>query len=117
MRTKILLAMLIVILGTGCKKILNRQIDGSYTPSNFFTSDANAGLALANAYKFVSFSSGANNAIWVLGDVGSDDAVKGGNPGDQADFDAIHAFNFRCHSCFQYPADQFGGGGGVAKLL
>ena len=93
MRTKILLAVLMVIVGTGCKKILNQTIDGSYTPTNFFTSDANAGMALANAYKFLSFSSGANNALWVLGDVGSDDALKGGNPGDQADFDAIHNFN------------------------
>ena len=93
MRTKIFLVILLFVAGTACKKVLNQRIDGAYVPGNFFTSDANAGLALADAYKFVSFSSGANNAIWVLGDVGSDDAVKGGNPGDQADFDAIHNFN------------------------
>ena len=93
MRIKIFFAVLVVIAGVGCKKILNQKIESRYTPANFFTSDANAGLALASAYKFVSFSSGADNAIWVLGDVGSDDALKGGNPGDQADFDAIHAFN------------------------
>ena len=93
MRTKIFFAVVLLIAGAGCKKVLNRPIDGAFTTTNFFTSDANAGLAVANAYKFLSFSSGANNAIWVLGDVGSDDAVKGGNPGDQADFDAIHDFN------------------------
>jgi hypothetical protein len=93
MRYIISFALLILTMATGCKKILNQRIDGSYTPDNFFTSDANAGLALANAYKYLSFTSGANNAIWVLGDVGSDDAVKGGNPGDQADFDAINNFN------------------------
>ena len=84
---------LLTLTGAGCKKILDQQVNGSFTPSNFFTSDANAALAVNNAYKPLSFSSGANNAIWVLGDVGSDDASKGGNPGDQADFDAIHNFN------------------------
>src|SRR5882757_4673035 len=83
----------LTLAGAGCKKILDQNINGSYTPSNFFTSDANAALAVNNAYKPLSFSSGANNAIWVLGDVGSDDALKGGDPGDQADFDAIHNFN------------------------
>ena len=96
MRTKnivLLLLSALTLSGAGCKKILNQSINGSFTPSNFFTSDANAALAVNNAYKPVSFSSGANNTIWVLGDVGSDDALKGGNPGDQADFDAIHNFN------------------------
>jgi hypothetical protein len=96
MQTKnifILLFSALALTGTGCKKILDQTVNGSFTPSNFFTSDANAALAVNNAYKPVSFSSGANNAIWVLGDVGSDDAIKGGNPGDQADFDAIHNFN------------------------
>jgi hypothetical protein len=95
MRTKLFLSTLLVLLlaGAGCKKILNQTINGAYTPANFFTSDQNAQLAVTNAYKPLSFSSGANNAIWVLGDVGSDDALKGGNPGDQADFDAIHNFN------------------------
>jgi hypothetical protein len=96
MRTKNIFLLLLPVLtlaGAGCKKILDQQVNGSFTPSNFFTSDANAALAVNNAYKSLSFSSGANNAIWVLGDVGSDDALKGGNPGDQADFDAIHNFN------------------------
>lgn len=82
-----------LVAATGCKKGLDQRINGSFTPDNFFTSDANAQLAVANAYKYLSFNAGANNAIWVLGDVGSDDAIKGGNPGDQADFDAIHNFN------------------------
>jgi hypothetical protein len=93
MRNKFVLVVFVLVVAAGCKKVLNQRIDGSYTPDNFFTSDANAGLALSNAYKFLSFNAGANNAIWVLGDVGSDDALKGGNPGDQADFDAIHNFN------------------------
>ncbi len=96
MQTKNIFSLIIaalVLTGTGCKKILDQEINGSYTPENFFTSDVNAQLAVNAAYSSLSFSSGANNAIWVLGDVASDDAIKGGNPGDQADFDAINNFN------------------------
>ena len=39
------------------------------------------------------FTDASSNAIWVLGDVASDDAIKGGNPGDQADFENIDEFN------------------------
>src|ERR1700743_2470513 len=89
----LLMALPLILAGTGCKKILDQQINGAFTPSNFFSSDANAVLAVNNAYKPLSFYSGANNAIWVLGDIGSDDAIKGGDAGDQADFTAIHNFN------------------------
>src|ERR1700743_476127 len=79
--------------GTGCKKILDQSVKGSYTPDNFFTSDANAQQAVNEAYKYLSFSSGANNAIWVLGDLASDDAVKGGSSnGDQAAFQSVNQF-------------------------
>ncbi|MEP7142516.1 MAG: RagB/SusD family nutrient uptake outer membrane protein [Ferruginibacter sp.] len=96
MRTKnnyIILLCAVALMGAGCKKILDQEVLGSYTPGNFFTSDANAVLATNAAYKSLSFNAGANNAIWVLGDVASDDAIKGGNDGDQADFDAIDKFN------------------------
>lgn len=91
--------LIIVILagaftGIGCKKILNQEVQGSFTPGNFFTSDQNAQLALNDAYKYLAFNSGATNAIWVLGDLASDDAVKGGSSvGDQADFQAVNQFN------------------------
>ncbi|MEP6950107.1 MAG: RagB/SusD family nutrient uptake outer membrane protein [Ginsengibacter sp.] len=89
----IILLCAIILTGSGCKKILDQNVLGSYTPGNFFTSDANAVLATNAAYKSLSFNSGATNAIWVLGDVASDDAIKGGNEGDQADFDAVDKFN------------------------
>ena len=89
----IILFCVLALLGTGCKKILDQNISGSYTPANFFTSDANALLAANAAYRSLSFNSGGNNAIWVLGDVASDDAIKGGNNGDQSDFDAVDKFN------------------------
>ena len=90
----ILLSCVALLTDAGCKKILNQPVLGSYTPGNFFTSDANAQLALNEAYKYLAFNSGATNAIWVLGDLASDDAVKGGSSiGDQADFQAVNQFN------------------------
>ena len=97
MRTRnilIILSMGVLFLSAGCKKILNQPVLGSYTPGDFFTSDANAQLAVNEAYKYMAFNSGATNAIWVLGDLASDDAVKGGSSvGDQADFQAVNQFN------------------------
>jgi len=85
---------LLLFTGAACKKILDQPVQGSYTPGNFFTSDANAQQAVNEAYKYLSFSSGANNAIWVLGDLASDDAIKGGSSiGDQPDFQAVNQFN------------------------
>jgi len=96
MRTQfvfIFLSLTAAVAGGGCKKFLDKDLLGRSTPESFFTSDANAQLALNAAYAPLSFTSGASNAIWVLGDVASDDAIKGGQPGDQADFDAIDQFN------------------------
>lgn len=89
----IILICVFALTGLGCKKVLDQKVLGSFTPDNFFTSDANAVFATNAAYKALSFNSGANNAIWVLGDVASDDAIKGGLAGDQADFKAIDQFN------------------------
>src|SRR6202012_5324389 len=84
----------VALSGAACKKILNQKVLGSYTPGDFFTSDANAQLAINEAYKYLAFNSGATNAIWVLGDLASDDAVKGGSSiGDQPDFQAVNQFN------------------------
>ncbi|MCC8426317.1 RagB/SusD family nutrient uptake outer membrane protein [Mucilaginibacter sp. UR6-11] len=77
----------------GCKKILDQPILGQYQTGNFFTNDANAVLAVNAAYSPLTFTDASSNAIWVLGDVASDDAIKGGSAGDQADFQLINDFN------------------------
>ncbi|MGZ3834792.1 MAG: hypothetical protein ACXVB0_14805, partial [Mucilaginibacter sp.] len=89
----IYLITILFITVTGCKKILDQPILGQYQTSNFFTTDANATLAVNAAYSTLTFTDASSNAIWVLGDVASDDAIKGGNPGDQADFLSIDQFN------------------------
>jgi len=76
-----------------CKTFLDQPVLGQYEAGQFFTSDTNAILAVNAAYVPLSFRDASSNALWVLGDVASDDAVKGSNPGDQADFENIDIFN------------------------
>ncbi|WP_210513694.1 RagB/SusD family nutrient uptake outer membrane protein [Hymenobacter terricola] len=77
----------------GCDKFLDQPVLGQYEAGQFFTSNTNAVLAVNAAYVPLSFRDAASNPLWVLGDVASDDAVKGSNPGDQADFENIDQFN------------------------
>ena len=84
---------ILFITTTGCKKLLDQPVLGQYQSTNFFTSDANAILGVNAAYSFLSFTNASSNAIWVLGDLASDDAIKGGNAGDQNDFQLVNEFN------------------------
>ena len=83
----------LLIVVTGCKKFLEQPVLGQYQSDNFFTSDANAVLAVNAAYSPLTFTDASSNAIWVLGDLASDDAIKGSSDGDQADFLSIQQFN------------------------
>lgn len=83
----------LVFSGIGCKKFINKQLAGQYSESDFYTTQAQAILAVNAAYQPLSFTTANVNRLWVFGDVASDDAVKGGNPGDQADIDFIDQFN------------------------
>ena len=87
------LSAVLVFATAGCKKFLDQPVLGQYEAGQFFSSDTNAILAVNAAYVPLSFRDAASNTIWVLGDVASDDAVKGSNPGDQADFENIDNFN------------------------
>ena len=78
---------------SGCKKFITKNIVGQYPESEFYTTQAQALLAINAAYEPLGFTSGNNNRLWVFGDVASDDAAKGGNPGDQADIEFIDQFN------------------------
>ncbi len=81
------------VISTGCKKVLDQPVLGQYQTSNFFTSDANAILGVNAAYAPLTFTDASSNAIWVLGDLASDDAIKGSSDGDQADFLSVQNFN------------------------
>jgi hypothetical protein len=83
----------ILLSAASCKKILDQPVLGDYQQDKYFTSVANANAAVNAAYVPLTFASGTANPLWVLGDVASDDAIKGGLPGDQADYDQIDVFN------------------------
>ncbi|TAJ12531.1 RagB/SusD family nutrient uptake outer membrane protein [Marinilabiliaceae bacterium JC017] len=76
----------------GCSEFLDEDLQGDYSSSTFFKTKEHAQLAINGAYQPASFTSVAN-ALWVFGDVASDDATKGGNPGDQSEIQFIEEFN------------------------
>lgn len=82
-----------LVSGTGCKKFLTKDIQGVYPADQFYQTQDQAVQAINAAYQPLTFTSGSQNRLWVFGDVASDDAVKGGIPGDESDIDLIDQFN------------------------
>jgi hypothetical protein len=83
----------LLLIASGCKKFLDQPVLGQYQSDNFFTNDANAKLAVNAAYSPLTFTDASSNTIWVLGDLASDDAIKGSSDGDQSDFLSVQNFN------------------------
>ncbi len=96
MKKNMINAMLILTMFfsiTGCKKFITKNLVGQYTETDYYKTSAQAVLAVNAAYQPLAFTTANSNRLWVFGDVASDDAAKGGNPGDQADIDFIDQFN------------------------
>jgi hypothetical protein len=91
--SKIWLLAFLAISSLGCKKFITKEIKGDYPESQFYKTQAQAILAINAAYQPLMFTNANNNRLWVFGDVASDDAVKGGIAGDQADIELIDQFN------------------------
>ncbi|MES2111818.1 MAG: RagB/SusD family nutrient uptake outer membrane protein [Bacteroidota bacterium] len=83
----------LLLMAGGCKKFLEQPVLGQYQGDNFFTNDANAKLGVNAAYSPLTFTDASSNTLWVLGDLASDDAIKGSSDGDQGDFLSIQNFN------------------------
>lgn len=83
--------MLMLVLLAGCEDFLTENLKGTFSSDTYYKNDIQAIQAINGAYNAISFTN-TNNAIWVFGDVASDDAVKGGNPGDQAEISYIDDF-------------------------
>lgn len=88
-----LLILLLFLSIAGCKKYITKDVVGQYPESEFYKTQAQAVLAINAAYQPLAFTTSNNNKLWVFGDVASDDAAKGGNPGDQGDIEFIDQFN------------------------
>jgi hypothetical protein len=82
---------LTLILFSACTDFLTENLKGSFSTDTFYKNDKQALQAIAGTYNAISFSS-ADNVIWVFGDVASNDAVKGGNPGDQSEITSVDEF-------------------------
>ena len=93
---KLMNAVLLIILScwiTSCQKSLDKQLQGVYSTSTYYKTELQAIQSINAAYQLLTFTSATSNCIWVFGDVASDDAVKGGNAGDQTDIGLIDQFN------------------------
>ncbi len=88
----VLILIALITFNSGCKKFLNEGLLGKRSNFQFYKTASDAELALTGIYNSISFAN-SNNRIWVFGDVASDDAAKGGIPGDQADIGLINDFN------------------------
>ena len=77
---------------TSCEDFLTEKLKGEFSSETFYQNEKQAIQALNSVYNAIAFSS-FDNALWVFGDIASDDAVKGGNPGDQAEITYIDEFN------------------------
>ncbi len=96
MKTKLISFILmacLIFFSSGCKKFITKEIVGDYPETDFYKTQAHAVLAINAAYQPLAFYHTNNNRLWVFGDVASDDAEEGGNPGDQADISLINDFN------------------------
>ena len=89
---KILFAFVLILCGS-CSDFLEEKPQGSYSSASFYKTEAHAYLAIAGVYNAGAFVS-TDNKLWVLGDVASDDATKGGGAGDQSDIQFIDEFTY-----------------------
>ncbi len=89
---KILSFSVIMVLFMSCNDFLDVELEGEYTSSSFYKTKEHAISAINSTYQITAFNT-SNNNVWVFGDVASDDAVKGGNDGDQSDIGFVNDFN------------------------
>ncbi|GAB3554666.1 RagB/SusD family nutrient uptake outer membrane protein [Spirosoma fluminis] len=82
----------LLISASSCSNFLNEEVRAAYSEDTFYKTQAQALQGLNAAYQTLTFSSD-NNRLWVFGDVASDDAAKGGDPGDQADIGLVDDFS------------------------
>ena len=90
-----IVAFAFIALFSSCEDFLTENLKGAYTSENYYTSTESATMAVTGIYNSL-----YGNTLWVFGDVASDDAVKGGNAGDQADINSINDFTAKSTNGF-----------------
>ncbi|MBI9066765.1 MAG: RagB/SusD family nutrient uptake outer membrane protein [Salinivirgaceae bacterium] len=87
-----LLLVFTLVLSSACTDFLTEDLKGEFSTDIFYKNESQAIQAMNGTYQGITFSR-FDNAMWVFGDVASEDAVKGGNPGDQSEITYIDEFN------------------------
>jgi hypothetical protein len=93
MKTISKIILLFVFGFSGCHNFLTEDLHGNYSTDTFYQTSDQAMLALTGVYNSITFTT-SNNAIWVFGDIASDDAIKGGAVGNLNDAASIDIFNY-----------------------
>ncbi|MBS1490341.1 MAG: RagB/SusD family nutrient uptake outer membrane protein [Bacteroidetes bacterium] len=83
----------LVLIFTGCHNFLDENLQGTFSSATFYQTQSDALVALTGVYNMTAYVN-IKNQLWVFGDVASDDAVKGGLAGDQADIQYIDQFSY-----------------------
>lgn len=84
----------LLVLGiSACSDFLDETPQGRYTSGTFWKTEAHAELALVGLYEAAGFTK-TSNALWIFGDMASDDAITGGNAGDFVDASFIDQFTY-----------------------
>jgi len=96
---KIIFFLALIGITSACADFLDETPKGRYTTENFYKTGEHALLAITGVYNKASFVS-TNNALWVFGDVASDDAIKGGAAGDQSEIQFLEEFNYSANNGF-----------------
>jgi len=91
-KTSIVLMVFSLTILSACTDFLTEDLKGDFSSSTYYKNDKQALQAVNGVYNAIAFTR-FDNALWVFGDIASDDAVKGGNPGDQSEITYIDEFN------------------------
>lgn len=83
----ILATIMTVLTMSSCQDFLTENLQGKFSSETYYTSQEYATMAVNSVYNSL-----YGNTQWVFGDVASDDAVKGGNAGDNGDLNYIDNF-------------------------
>lgn len=79
------------MLFASCNDFLTEDLKGDFNSENIMSTEDAAQQVVNGVYNAAAYSIN----LWKFGDIASDDAVKGGNPGDQADLGYIEDFSAR----------------------
>lgn len=76
---------------TSCDNFLTEDLKGDFNASNIYSTEVFAQQSVNSIYEAARYSIN----LWKFGDITSDDAVKGGKPGDQPSLDDVNLLDVK----------------------